>query len=276
LIKLRYKKIMNYNSGFIFDIRHFSIHDGPGIRSTIFMKGCPLSCIWCHNPESIGFHPETYVRTNRLNGKIFHITETVGKKMSVEQVMNEIENEIIFYDESKGGVSFSGGEPLSQPNFLKALLKACHQKELHTAIDTSGYASTSVIQNILPYVHLFLFDLKLANDSEHQKYTGVSNQLILKNLEFIYHSGKPIIIRIPLIQHITDTDENLRKIRAILQLYPHIKRVDLLPFHTIAKSKYERFGKNYPLYHADPYDSQKAKDIAAFFSETVETVSIGG
>ncbi len=130
MIKLRYKNIMNYNSGFIFDIRHFSIHDGPGIRSTIFMKGCPLSCIWCHNPESIGFHPETYVRTNRLNGKIFHITETVGKKMSVEQVMNEIENEIIFYDESKGGVSFSGGEPLSQPNFLKALLKACKQKEL--------------------------------------------------------------------------------------------------------------------------------------------------
>jgi len=276
LIKLRYKNIMNYNSGFIFDIRHFSIHDGPGIRSTIFMKGCPLSCIWCHNPESIGFHPETYVRTNRLNGKIFHLTETVGKKMSVEQVMNEIENEIIFYDESKGGVSFSGGEPLSQPNFLKALLKACKQKELHTAIDTSGYAPTSVIQNILPYVHLFLFDLKLANDSVHQKYTGISNQLILKNLEFIYHSGKPIIIRIPLIQHITDTDENLRKIRTILQLYPHIKRVDLLPFHTIAKSKYERFGKNYPLHHADPYDSQKANDIAAFFSETVETVSIGG
>lgn len=276
MIKLRYKNIMNYNSGFIFDIRHFSIHDGPGIRSTIFMKGCPLSCIWCHNPESIGFHPETYVRTNRLNGKIFHLTETVGKKMSVEQVMNEIENEIIFYDESKGGVSFSGGEPLSQPNFLKALLKACKQKELHTAIDTSGYAPTSVIQNILPYVHLFLFDLKLANDSVHQKYTGISNQLILKNLEFIYHSGKPIIIRIPLIQHITDTDENLRKIRTILQLYPHIKRVDLLPFHTIAKSKYERFGKNYPLHHADPYDSQKANDIAAFFSETVETVSIGG
>lgn len=263
-------------NGLVFDIRHFSVHDGPGLRVTVFLKGCPLSCAWCHNPESQSFETETCMRIHRLDDKEFEIVENIGNRMSVGEVLQEVEKDISIFDESKGGVTFSGGEPLSQPEFLKDLLKACKAKEIHTAIDTSGFAKKSVIESIIPLTDLFLFDIKLVSEDEHKKYTGVSNSIIFKNLDLIVKSNKKVTIRIPLIQNITDTDKNLKLLRETIRKYPEIKRVDILPFHNIAKSKYERFGKNYTLSNAETYDNQKAEQIRDYFQETVEKVSIGG
>jgi len=262
--------------GLVFDIRHFSVHDGPGLRVTVFLKGCPLSCAWCHNPESQSFEPETCMRIRRLDDKEFDYTEHIGKSLSVVEVLDEVEKDISIFDESKGGVTFSGGEPLSQPEFLRGLLKACKAKEIHTAVDTSGFVSQSVLESIFPYTNLFLYDLKLSNDAEHKRYTGVSNSIILKNLDLIVNSNKRVIVRIPLIQDITDTSENLKSLREIIRKYPTIERVDILPFHNIAKSKYVRFGKEYTLGNAQTYDNQKAEQIKNYFLETIPIVSIGG
>lgn len=263
-------------NGLVFDIRHFSVHDGPGLRVTVFLKGCPLSCAWCHNPESQSFETETYMRTHRLEDKTFEVTEHVGKMMSVKEVIEEVEKDVSIFDESKGGVTFSGGEPLSQPDFLRGMLQVCKAKEIHTAVDTSGFASQSVMESIIPLTDLFLYDLKLANDDEHKKYTGVSNSIIFKNLDLITKANKRVIVRIPLIQGITDTDENLKSLRNIIRQHPTIERVDILPFHNIAKSKYERFGKQYTLENADAYDNGKAEEIKKYFEEVIKTVSIGG
>lgn len=263
-------------NGLVFDIRHFSVHDGPGLRVAVFLKGCPLSCAWCHNPESQSFETETYTRTRRLDDKTFDVTEHVGKIMSVKEVIEEVEKDISIFDESKGGVTFSGGEPLSQPEFLRGLLQACKAKEIHTAVDTSGFASQSVMESIIPLTDLFLYDLKLANTNEHKKYTGVPNEVILKNLDLIAKANKRIIVRIPLIQGITDTPDNLKSLREIIHQHPTIERVDILPFHNIAKSKYERFGKKYTLGNNDAYDNQKAEEIKRYFEEVASKVSIGG
>ncbi len=267
---------MSKISGLVFDIRHFSVHDGPGIRSTVFFKGCPLRCAWCHNPESQLFEPETCVRNHRIDDKQFNVTEVIGKQMEVAEVMNEVAKDIAIFDESKGGVTFSGGEPLSQPEFLRALLIACNVQEIHAAVDTCGFASKSVVESVIPHANLFLFDLKLANEHEHIKYTGVSNKVILENLDLIINSGSRVIIRIPLIQDITDTDINLKALRSIVQKYSSIERVDLLPFHNIAKSKYERFGKEYTLTNSDAYDSSKAEQIKDYFKEIAPIVTLGG
>ncbi len=267
---------MSEKSGLVFDIHHFSVHDGPGIRTTVFLKGCPLSCAWCHNPESQLFEPEACVRIRRIDDKEFPITETIGKPMSVEEVMGEVTKDIPIFDESNGGVTFSGGEPLSQHDFLKAMLIACKSKEIHSAVDTSGYAAKTGVESIIPYASLFLYDLKLANDEEHRKYTGVSNKPILENLDLIIKSRKKVVIRIPLIQDITDTDNNLKALRDIIRKYSGIQRVDLLPFHNIAKSKYERFGKEYRLGNADAYDRVKAEQISDYFKEMIPVVTLGG
>lgn len=263
-------------NGLVFDIRHFSVHDGPGLRVTVFLKGCPLSCAWCHNPESQSFETETCKRIRRLDDKEFEFIENIGNRMSVAEVLQEVEKDISIFDESKGGVTFSGGEPLSQPAFLRDLLKACKVKEIHTAIDTSGFAKKSVMESIIPLTDLFLYDIKLVSEDEHKKYTGVSNSIIFKNLDLIVKSNKKVIIRIPLIQNITDTDKNLKLLRETIRKYPEIQRVDILPFHNIAKSKYDRFGKNYTLSNAETYDNQKAEQIRDYFQEIVEKVSIGG
>lgn len=263
-------------NGLIFDIRHFSVHDGPGIRTAVFLKGCPLSCIWCHNPESQLFEPETCVRSHKLEEKEFKVDEIIGRSMSVNEVLNEIKKDIPIFDESKGGVTFSGGEPLSQPDFLLEMLKRCKSMEIHTAVDTCGFAKQEILQGLIPFTNLFLFDLKLASDSDHKKFTGVSNAIILKNLELIIQSEVKVIIRIPLIKDITDTEENLKSLKKIISQYPSIQRVDVLPFHNIAKSKYERFGKKYQLKDAEPYDDKKAEQIRDYFMETIPFVSIGG
>lgn len=268
-------------SGLVFDIRHFSVHDGPGIRATVFLKGCPLKCTWCHNPESQLCEAETMETTQHLGGNKLIVNKLivnklVGNLMQVDEVMSELKKDTLIFDESKGGATFSGGEPMAQSEFLIELLKACKKLELHTAVDTSGFATESVIKRIARYSPLFLYDLKLANDKEHKHYTGVSNELILRNLATLIELEKEVFIRIPLIPSITDSTENLVELRKIIDKYPSIKRVDILPFHSIAKGKYERLGRKFNVNVNLNYSNERLAEIKAFFSEHVENVSIGG
>lgn len=176
--------------GTIFDIKKFALHDGPGIRTTIFLKGCPMRCPWCHNPESQNPEPEAMTATNLPGGNRPVVQEIVGRQVTVREVMWEIRKDLLFYDESGGGVTFSGGEPLMQPKFLTALLTASKRSGIRTALDTTGYAPWIELENILPLVDLFLYDLKFIDDSLHQKYTGVSNRLVFE-IYFQAIDGRP-------------------------------------------------------------------------------------
>ncbi len=262
--------------GIIFDIRHFSVNDGPGIRTTVFFKGCPLRCRWCHNPEGQSFDPESYTRINKLTGREFEVREVAGNSVSVSQVMGEIEKDIPVYDESGGGVTFSGGEPLGQPAFLMALLNACAGKQIHTAVDTCGYAGKKDFEQVIPLTSLFLFDLKIAKDEEHKRHTGVSVTPVLRNLENAAAAGKEIIIRIPLVSGITDTGHNLSRLRDIAASFSGVSRVDLLPYHSTGICKYPKFGRSVAMDCKNGYDENRAEKIKEFFLEKLPEVTIGG
>lgn len=228
--------------GIIFDIKRFAVHDGPGIRTTVFFKGCPLECAWCHNPESIESPPKTFDKKVQLNGHTHIIKEEIGYKISPEQLISEIEKERIFMEESDGGVTFSGGEPLSQADFLLECLKECKNAGFHTTADTSLYANWSTIEKLVPYTDLFLVDIKLMDDKLHQKYTNVSNQKILNNLTRLSQLTKNIRIRIPIIPTINDTKENVNSTIAYLSnIKASVLQVDILPFHNTASHKYRKF-----------------------------------
>jgi len=213
--------------GLIFDIKRFAVHDGPGIRTTIFFKGCPLSCRWCHNPESRSDTLQCSTKHLKLNGEAFEQEEITGKETAVQELLDEIERDRIYYEESGGGVTLSGGEPLFQPDFCVALLRDLKKAGLHTALDTTGYAEQEVIRKIMPYTDLFLYDLKLMDDEEHQKYTGVSNNVILENLEYLVEEGKDVIIRFPIIPGITDKPSNINTIIDFLSnLQQHLNSPD--------------------------------------------------
>jgi pyruvate formate lyase activating enzyme len=229
--------------GIIFDIKRFAVHDGPGIRTTVFLKGCPLRCKWCHNPES--WHPDPVMveKEVALDGKLFREKEQIGRLVTVREVMAEIEKEYLIMEESGGGVTFSGGEPLMQPAFLCELLKECSLSGFHTAVDTSGYAPTSDFERILPFTGLFLYDLKMMDSLLHERFTGNTNQIILENFRWLMQQGKQVIVRIPAIGGFTATDENLRNILDFLVPFSEkIKQVDLLPFHRIGMNKYAKLG----------------------------------
>ena len=229
--------------GIIFDIKRFAVHDGPGIRTTVFMKGCPLSCQWCHNPESISVAICTVPKTVRIGDKTFTDDETVGREMTVEEVMKELHKEQVFMEESGGGVTFSGGEPLQQADFLQEMLVACKAERMHITVDTSGFSGWKTLEKVAENTDLFLYDLKLIDDILHKTYTGVSNKLILENLEKLLEMGKKVRIRIPLIPGITFTEENINQTLYYLTgLKFPVEGVDLLPYHNTASHKYERFG----------------------------------
>jgi pyruvate formate lyase activating enzyme len=231
-------------SGIVFDIKRYAIHDGPGIRTTVFLKGCPAKCWWCHNPESQSPEPETIIKINKIDGKEFKDSEQIGKEMSIQEVMNEIKKETIFADESGGGVTFSGGEPLMQHEFLFALLRECHKHQIHTALDTTGYAENNIFNKLIPFINLYLFDIKIIDNGFHQIYTGISNKTIFENLDSLIKEKKKVILRYPLIPHYTDSDENIEQIKTFLSERIHIlNKIDILPFHDLAKDKYKRFCK---------------------------------
>lgn len=228
--------------GLIFDIKRFAVHDGPGIRTTIFFKGCPLGCWWCHNPESRNPEPETVIRDQPVNGKIFHEKETVGEWMTLSRVMEEIRKERVFMETSDGGVTLSGGEPLLQHDFALELLAACKREGIHTALDTTGYTSKKILTGFLEKTDLFLYDLKHLDDAVHLKYTGVSNKTILENLRLLDKEEAQIILRFPVIPGINNDQDHLKELIGFLKKEtPRIKRIDLLPYHNIAGHKYQKF-----------------------------------
>jgi len=234
--------------GTIFNIKRFAVHDGPGIRTTVFLKGCPLKCVWCHNPESRNEAILMVPKKTILDGITFCGTEQIGKNVSVGYLIKEIEKERIVMEESGGGVTFSGGEPLFQPEFLTLALRACKSAGFHTAVDTSGYASREVFEQILPYSDLFLYDLKLMDDDLHRQFTGVSNSIILENLIWLAGKDVQLIVRIPLVNHITATDENINRIAGFLDhIKDRISRIDLLPYHKLGQSKYQKLDMPYEM-----------------------------
>ena len=262
----------------VFDIQRASLHDGPGIRTTIFLKGCPLNCLWCHNPESVKSKrqlffqfekctqcggcaevcPENVHRVTNDNhfidfdkctfcGKCvavcnFSALRIIGREMTTDEVMPEILADIDFYRKSGGGMTLSGGEPLLQFAFSLEILKKCKELGIHTCVETSGEISVKKFGSILPYVDFLLFDYKVTGLKEHKKYTGVSNERILKNLDTAYHFGVPIVLRCPVIPGVNDTDLHFSGIAELDKKYPDLNGIELLPYHTMGNSKRTSIG----------------------------------
>jgi pyruvate formate lyase activating enzyme len=215
------------------------------------------------------------IKERKLDGICFREKEKVGKKMNSEEVLKEILKDKIYMDESGGGVTFSGGEPLMQAEFLEEILKECKDHGIHTALDTSGYADAKSLKRIIDLCELFLFDLKLMNDIKHVEYTGVSNEIILQNLKTIIKEGKEIQIRLPVIPGITDTDDNLKDIRNFMNDY-ELKKIDLLPYHDIARNKYKRANKEYFLGKIDEPGGERMVEMVELFLEVGIIAAIGG
>ncbi len=229
-------------TGTIFDIKRYAIHDGPGIRTTVFFKSCPLNCWWCHNPESISPKIEKYSRTVAFDGVKMEVDDTVGRYITVEELFEEIVKDRLFYEESGGGVTFSGGEPFMQTPFLKEIAKVCHENGIHVTIDTSGHTSKKNIKEVLSYVDLFLYDLKLLDDVKHKEFTGVSNKRIIENLLFLKEQKQNVVIRFPIVPGYNDDEDNIRATEGFLaSLNGGVKEIHLLPYHNIATGKYKRF-----------------------------------
>ena len=299
-------------TGLIFDIKRYSIHDGPGIRTTLFFKGCPLRCAWCHNPESQAaveemiFRPQRCqkcgacveacpegairwsedgpltdrskcVRCGACTAECYAVArERIGRTLTVAEAMAAIERDVAFYDQSAGGVTFSGGEPLQQPEFLGALLRACQEKEIHTVVDTSGYASRETLDGLRADVDLFLYDLKVMDEPRHRQFTGVSNALILENLRQLSALGHALLIRIPVIPSINTDAESVRQLGAFIASLPQVSGVELLPYHRIALDKYERLSLPYGLPEVQPPSEAQMREMAQQLAQWGLSVRRGG
>ena len=240
--------------GIIFSIEEFAVNDGPGIRTTIFFKGCPLSCVWCHNPEGISQEPQYMMKKDEKT--------LCGYRITVEELANQILRNKDIYSLNKGGVTFTGGEPLFQAGFLLEILRRI-KSEIHTAIETSGFASEIVFREVVSLLDLVLFDVKHTNPVQHKKYTGVDNRLIRKNLEYLCSSGKDFIIRIPLIPGVNDTKENMLTILDIIKDAKSLQRVEILRYHKMAGAKYSMIGKEYN----PPFDPEIPPRVYNVFEE---------
>jgi pyruvate formate lyase activating enzyme len=297
----------------VFDIKRYAINDGPGIRIVVFLKGCNLNCIWCHNPESISGESELMyssskcikcgtcvaacpekaitltlegIKTDRamcrMSGKCAEVCpakaiEISGREISTAEIIQEIEKERIFFDQSGGGVTFSGGEPLLHHKFLISLLEECGNLGIHRAVDTAGFVNTGIILAVARHTDLFLYDLKIMDPEKHRKWAGVTNFKILENLKALSDSGAKIIIRIPLIGGVNDDSENMEATaRFVAELSGEKKEVNLLPYHKIAQIKYRKLGRPEDFQLLEEPSKEAKLQAISIFQKHGLAASIGG
>lgn len=297
----------------IYDIQRFSIHDGPGIRTLIFFKGCPLRCQWCSNPESQICKPQMAFFSNRCIG-CFRCVEVclygatrltdgvhleynrqrckecgacvdtcyvnarvlIGRGMTVEAVMAEIRKDSVFYRTSGGGVTLGGGEATMWPAFANKLLAACKTEGIHTAVETCGHAPWSHIECLLDDLDLVLFDIKHLKPEVHKRYTGVNNKLILENLKRLARESIPIVIRIPVIPDVNSDPKNIREIAAYVRDKGIAGKIELLPYHRLGEEKYTRLGRSYSLPRLEPPDEEEMEALATAVRSEGLVCQVGG
>jgi pyruvate formate lyase activating enzyme len=300
--------------GVIFNVQHYSIHDGPGIRTTVFMKGCALRCLWCQNPESQSTRPELFFDSEQCKGcgtcvqacpegaielydgrswtnrklcmgagKCAEVCphearNVMGRYVTSEEIFKQVAGDAIFYQRSGGGVTLSGGDPLAQPRFAKSLLKLCKDASIHTALDTCGYAPWDTVRQVLDYVDLVLYDFKHMDPVEHEKCTGVSNDLILDNARKIHHElSIPILARVPIIPGYNDSVENIEATaRFIATELGNSIKVHLLPYHRLGETKYERLEKPGKSVSIEPPSEERMLGLKKIVESVGLTAYIGG
>jgi len=299
-------------TGVIFDIKRFAIHDGPGIRTTVFLKGCPLSCWACHNPEGQFRAPDLFVRPERctqcgdcvevcrfgavhVNGGRVVISrdrcdvcgacagaclpgalEVAGRDVTVAELVTEVARDTVYYDESGGGVTFSGGEPLAQPVFLRETLEECRRRNIATAVDTSGFAPASVFRSIADDTDLFLFDLKLMDDERHRAFTGVSNEPVKRNLTWLSREGRSVTIRFPLLPDVNDDMDNVRALGAYVSRLATPYVIDVLPYHRIGLDKYARLGRAYRMPESETPNDGRIAEVVDMLAQSGLCVTVKG
>jgi pyruvate formate lyase activating enzyme len=300
-------------TGRIFDIKRYSIHDGPGIRTTVFLKGCFLRCLWCHNPESVDLSPELMhwpARCSRcyscikacplgalskdpagavtvdrakcdLCGKcaeacLYDAMQMVGRDVSVEDVLAEVEKDLVFYEQSGGGVTLSGGDPFIQAPFAEAILDGCRSRGIRTALDTAGMSQNGVLDRMAAKTDLILYDLKCMDDARHREMTGASNVPIIDNLKRLAAGRTEIWVRIPLVAGVNDDDDNVRRTIAFLKSLKTIKRVGILPYHSGGLEKARRIGQESHFRKFAPPSDERIAAVEAAFREAGFEVRRGG
>lgn len=293
--------------GVIFDIQRMSLNDGPGIRTTVFLKGCPLDCAWCHNPESKLLDKQLFFYENKCiycgkctkicgNHKILNLVHSIdfnscsscgkccnccdaleicGMDIDSDMVIDEILKDVVFYNNSAGGVTISGGEPLAQIEFTLDILKKAKTKHIHTCVETSGFSSFDNILKILPYVDLFLWDIKETDSRRHKEYTGVDNDVIMNNLKMLEKYKVDVILRCPIIPLYNDRAEHFKNIGLLAEKLKNVKGIDILPYHQFGKDKARSIGKNYSVISYVPGDSLVDEWVKEISRYTRKLVKIG-
>lgn len=255
-------------SGRIFDIQRFSTHDGPGVRTIVFLKGCPLRCRWCCNPESQSYEIQ------QMNQK--GTMKTIGKDVTVAEVLEEVLRDRPYYRRSGGGLTLSGGESLWQPDFAIALLEAAHQNGINTALETTGFAEPEVIERFIPHLDLFLMDIKHINSAKHQEFTTRPNEKILQNAKLIAQKTKRLIIRVPVIPGFNDTKEEISDIARFASTLPNVNEIHLLPYHRMGRDKYEGLGREYLMGDVPSPTAEKMQELLEICRGFGLTAHLGG
>lgn len=255
-------------TGRIFDIQRYSIHDGPGIRTIVFLKGCRLRCRWCCNPES----QEYRIQEMTVNGKV----KIIGRDVTVEEVMETVMRDLPFYRRSGGGLTLSGGESLCQPEFAAALLRAAKENGLNTALESTACADYRDIERLLPYLDLYLLDIKHMDSNKHKAFTTQPNELILENARKLARQTKRLIVRVPVVPTFNDTPEEIAAIAEFAATLRSVREIHLLPYHRLGQDKYEGLGRDYTLKEILPPSDEKMQLLLEAAQKSGLKCQIGG